>query len=212
MKYCPRFSVVHLIAVSSALGVTLLTSTSHAHPGHAHVVSFETGFMHPLLGVDHIAAMIAVGIWASQRRDRALWIAPVTFLGMMALAGIAGARGVTIPGIEPGIAASVLILGMLIATASKLPSSTAIMLIGISAVFHGLAHGSELSATTTGLTYGAGFIFTTALLHAVGIGAGTVLTNVGTSRWVRISGAAITIVGIVQIVLKSVIPSIVRGI
>jgi urease accessory protein len=153
-----------------------LPALAHAHPGHeGHELtwSFNGGFAHPLSGWDHLLAMIAVGLWAAQLGGRARWLVPAAFVGVMTLGAIAGQAGLMIPGLEQGIAASVLVFGLLIAAAVRLPVAAGMALVGVFAIFHGLAHGAELPATAGGLSYGAGFIAATALLHAAGVGVGT---------------------------------------
>jgi urease accessory protein len=146
-----------------------------AHPGHeGHDITwdFRSGFLHPLSGFDHLVAMVAVGLWAAQLGGRARWLVPVAFVSVMALGGALGRTGLTIPGVEQAIAASVLVLGLLIAMAVRPPVAVGMGLAGLFAIFHGFAHGAEMPATASGLGYGEGFIAATVLLHAVGLGLG----------------------------------------
>ncbi len=143
-----------------------------AHTFGAHGAGFVVGFVHPLAGFDHLLAVIGVGLWAAQLGGRALWIVPSAFVGAMALGGAIGLSGYEFSGIEQGIAASVLVLGLVIASALRMRTDLAAMLVGVFAVCHGLAHGAELPETAAPLAYAMGFVLATALLHGVGIGVG----------------------------------------
>jgi urease accessory protein len=170
-----------------------------AHPGHeGHDVTwdFAGGFAHPLSGWDHLLAMIAVGLWAAQLGGRARWLVPAAFVGVMALGAALARTGVPMPGVEQGIAASVLALGLLIAAAVRLPLAAGMALVGLFAIFHGLAHGAEMPATTGGLAYGAGFVAATALLHAAGLGLGLLTARIS-GRATKFAGWAIAASGLV---------------
>lgn len=178
-------------------------TSAFAHPGHLPADGFLHGAEHPLTGIDHILAMFAVGLWASQlaslRQDkRALWMVPAAFVTMMAIGGAVGmSHVVQLPLVEVGIGASVLILGVLIAAAVELPLLASAAIVACFAVFHGFAHGAEMPETLSGLSYGAGFITATIALHAAGIGAG-LLTQHGISpKLIRFSGIAIALAGII---------------
>src|ERR1035437_488964 len=134
------------------LALVFIPSLAQAHPGHNP--GWANGLLHPVSGLDHICAMIAVGLWAAQRSGRAIWIVPLTFVSVMALGGLLGMNGVRVPLVEQGIAASVLVLGLLIAAAVRLPLAASVLVVGIFAVFHGYAHGAEMPPTASGLTYG----------------------------------------------------------
>src|SRR5579883_978366 len=136
--------------------LALVPVLASAHPGHG-THGFASGFSHPLLGLDHILAMVAVGLWAAQLGGRSLWAVPATFVGVMSVGGMLGLLGVPLPMVEAGILASVLILGLFIATAVRLPLAASMLLVGAFALFHGHAHGTEIPATASGLTYGLGF-------------------------------------------------------
>jgi urease accessory protein len=164
-----------------------------AHPGHGDQSGLVAGFAHPLGGWDHALAMIAVGIWAAQLGAPRL--VPAAFLGMMALGGVLGQLVGAVPGIDQGIAASVLILGLLIARTVRLPAATAAAIVGLFAVFHGMAHGAEMPATAGGLAYGAGFIAATAALQAAGIGLGYATLR-RSARLPQIAGWAIAAAGV----------------
>lgn len=158
---------------SAMLGALLFSSAAHAHPGHAE--GGLAGLLHPLLGLDHLLAMIAVGIWAALLGNRARWIIPASFLAIMTLAALAGIAGLTLPMVEMGIAGSVLLAGLLIGLRIHIGALGGAALVGVFALFHGLAHGIEIPASAVAWQYIAGFVSSTALLHAAGVLLGTAL-------------------------------------
>jgi len=166
-------------------------SSAFAHPGHAD--GLAAGAAHPLTGIDHILAMLAMGLWAGQTGGRALWALPCAFLAAMCGGGLLGISGIHLPLVEGGIAASVLALGLMIAFAWKAPSAVGVMLATVFALFHGYAHGAEMTAGASALTYCAGFLFSTALLHAGGLGFALMVKNAASERLVRVSGVAIAL-------------------
>ncbi|MDX1641748.1 MAG: HupE/UreJ family protein [Balneolaceae bacterium] len=174
----------------------LLPSLLIAHPGAGHISGFWVGFGHPFGGLDHMLAMLAVGIWASQMSDKAVWAVPLTFVGVMLLAGAFGIAGIAIPFVEQGIIMSVLILGILIAVAARIPLAVSAVIVGLFAIFHGHAHGEEIPAAITGLSYGIGFAFSTMILHIAGIGFGMLFKNAERVPVVRYAGMAITVLGV----------------
>lgn len=174
----------------------LAPTLAHAHPGH-DVTGFSHGFAHPLSGLDHLLAMLAVGLWAAQMGGRARWAVPATFVTVMALGGALGMMGLHLPMVESGIAASVLVLGLLIALSARLSLAAAMPLVGLFALFHGYAHGAEMPASVSGLEYAAGFALATAALHAAGIGLGMGIQRATSAPLVRFAGAAIAITGVV---------------
>jgi urease accessory protein len=141
-------------------------------PGHGDAAGFTHGFMHPLGGLDHVLAMVAVGLYAALLGGRALWLVPATFVTVMALGGAAGLAGYALPYAELGIALSVVVLGVAVALRVSLPTLAATALVGVFAVFHGHAHGAEMPQYLSGYEYAAGFLAATALLHGAGIAAG----------------------------------------
>lgn len=147
----------------------LAPSVAHAHVGVGPTSGFTDGLIHPFTGLDHLAAMVGVGIWAVQRGGRALWALPLTFVLVMSIGGLLGMMGLSLPFVEPGIAASVLVLGIFIAAAVRLPLIASTLLVGLFAIFHGHAHGAEMPETASGLAYGLGFVMATMLLHCSGI-------------------------------------------
>ena len=179
------------------LAVFLLPTLAQAHPGfpgHSH--GFANGLAHPVTGLDHICAMVAVGLWAAQRGGRALWLVPSVFVSVMALGGALGMAAVPIPFIEPGIAASVLVLGVLIAAAVRLPLPASALVVGVFAIFHGYAHGAAMPGSASGLAYGLGFVAATASLQLSGIGLGLLAQRFGSARLVRYAGGAIAACGV----------------
>jgi urease accessory protein len=135
------------------------------------------GFTHPLGGLDHLAAMVAVGLWATQMGRRAIWVVPLTFVVVMVLGGFLGTTNLAIPFVEQGIAYSVLALGVLIAATIRVPITVSAAIVGLFAIFHGYAHGAEMPATASGIAYGLGFAMATALIHLNGIGLGLLCQN-----------------------------------
>jgi urease accessory protein len=177
--------------------IFLLPSLAQAHPGPpGHTHGFANGLSHPLTGLDHICAMIAVGLWAAQRGGRALWLVPTTFVSVMIVGGILGMGHAGIPYVEQGIAASVLVLGILIAAAVRLPLSVSAAIIGLFAIFHGYAHGAEMPATASGFAYGIGFVVATTCLHLCGIGIGLLAKRFASANLIRYAGGAIAACGI----------------
>jgi urease accessory protein len=185
-----------LLWISWMLATLMLPSLAYAHIVAGRTSGFAHGFVHPLTGLDHIAAMVAVGLWAAQRGGRAVWVVPLTFVSVMSVSGLLGMTGVSIPFVEPGIAASVFVLGLLIAAAVRLPLVASSLIVGLFAVFHGHAHGAEMPETVSGLTYGIGFVLATGLLHCCGIGLGLLAGQLESPRFVRYTGGATAALGV----------------
>jgi urease accessory protein len=179
------------------LAVLFLAPTlAHAHTGAGDTHGFSHGFAHPLFGLDHLLAMIAVGLWAAQIGGRALWAVPLTFVSVMAIGGAFGITGLPVPFVEQGIATSVLLLGLFIALAVRMPLAFSIPLVGLFAICHGLAHGAEMPVNASGVAYAAGFMIATAALHCCGIGLGIGIQRLTTASVLRMAGAAIAVVGV----------------
>jgi len=181
--------------VGSAALALLWTNVAYAHAQVGAASGFGTGFMHPITGLDHVLAMVAVGLWGAQLGAPALWLLPVTFPVVMACGGLLGLLGVPLPGVEIGIAGSAILLGLAVMTEYKPPLIVAAMLVGFFAIFHGHAHGTELPPGENGLLYSLGFVVATGCLHLTGIGIGTI------HRWrpgqvvLRIAGAGVGLAG-----------------
>jgi urease accessory protein len=149
-----------------------LAAWAHVESGQAG--GFLSGFSHPVSGLDHVLAMVAVGLWGAQLGAPAVWLLPVAFPMMMAFGGMLGLMGIPLPGVEIGIAVSGVVLGALILGEAKMPLIGALLVVAFFAVFHGHAHGTELSPGQNAMLYSLGFVICTGILHAVGIGTGLV--------------------------------------
>ena len=198
------FSSLRLFSCLCFLVLALgFPGVAQAHTGHLGSLSSEggqafwTGFFHPLGGLDHLLAMIAVGLWAAQQGGRAVWAVPVCFVGAMAFGGILGMQGGewSLVGVESGIAGSVLVLGLCIAWAVRWPWSVSAVLVGFFALAHGAAHGAELPGGLSAWGYTLGFVLATALLHAVGLAVGLLLGRWTPAPVLRWAGGAIAFVG-----------------
>ena len=154
-----------------ALLLIAVPTAALAHTGHGDTSGFSHGLMHPIGGLDHVLAMVAVGVFAYVLGGRALWLVPLSFVGMMAVGFLLGVGKVDVPFVELGIALSSIVIGGVAALGRPMPVVGAMALVGVFAVFHGHAHGVEMPVDAAGLEFAAGFIVATALLHAVGIGA-----------------------------------------
>jgi urease accessory protein len=180
---------------------TLMVWLAAALPAAAHDNSgmaggLTSGLLHPVSGLDHLIAMVAVGLWGAQLGGRLRWLLPVVFPAVMAVGGALGARGMPLPGVETGIALSAVLLGGAVALAARPPVGLAVALTGAFAILHGHAHGAELPAAASPLGYGIGFVVATGLLHLTGIAVGTMHGwSPAGSRIVRGVGAAILLLG-----------------
>ncbi|MBV7409718.1 HupE/UreJ family protein [Maritimibacter sp. DP1N21-5] len=180
--------------VLAALPMVLFASAAMAHTD-GDVGGFVSGFTHPILGWDHVIAMVAVGLWGAFLGKPAIWILPVVFPLVMALGGALGVMGVPLPAVEAGIALSGVVLGLLIAFAVRAPLWVAGVIVGIFAIFHGHAHGTELPDAANPFAYGIGFVIGTGLLHLAGIALGLLVGFTAGRVVVRAAGAAIAAVG-----------------
>jgi urease accessory protein len=175
--------------------LVFLPATASAHTQSGSVGGFVSGFTHPLSGLDHIVAMVAVGLWGAFLGGRAMWTLPVVFPVVMAFGGALGILGLPIPSVETGIALSGIILGLMVSFAAKPPLWVAAVIVGFFAIFHGHAHGTELPAAANAMTFAIGFVVCTGLLHLTGIAFGLLV------RWpwgriaVRAGGVAIAMIG-----------------
>lgn len=181
-------------------GITLATASTSvlAHDGQgSHVHGWADGFHHPFTGLDHILAMLAVGLWAAQLGKRAVWLVPSIFVAVMSLGGLFGHQGLYVPMglIESTILASVLVLGLLVATAARMPLWASGSLVAVFAASHGLAHGIE-GAGGSFASYGSGFVLATALLHGAGIVAGLLAHRFGHALLLRVTGGTIAVLAV----------------
>lgn len=179
------------------LALMSLAGVAEAHVGTGGPTGIAAGFLHPLMGWDHVVAMIAVGLWGAQLGKPAIWLLPITFPLVMAFGGFLGLVGVPMVGQEVGIALSGVLLGVAVLTETRPPLLAAAILVGVFAVFHGYAHGAELPPGENALFYSLGFVIGTGLLHAVGI----VIGLLRQWRWgqltVRAAGGMVGVVGAV---------------
>lgn len=169
-----------------------LPSLAFAHPGGGDISGFWYGFVHPVSGLDHLLTMLAVGFWAAQAGGNRVWMIPATFVTLLLAGGVAGMQGVPLPYVEQGIAASLLMLGVLVAIAGRLNMSASIAMVGCFAVFHGHAHGAEIPAGAMVLAYSCGFALATIILHGVGIVAGLTVKR----SWARYAGIGVAMSGV----------------
>jgi urease accessory protein len=177
-----------------SLLVSVQMANAHVHKGEA--VSFLSGIKHPISGLDHVVAMIAVGLWGAQLGAPAIWVLPVAFPMVMALGGMLGLLGVPLPGIQVGIAASAILLGAAVMLELRPPLAAAAALVTFFAIFHGYAHGSELPAGENGLLYSIGFVMATGCLHGVGITVGLVHHWKWGRLALRVTGTGIALAGL----------------
>ncbi|RVD10351.1 MULTISPECIES: HupE/UreJ family protein [unclassified Mesorhizobium] len=179
----------------SAILLLAAAMPAYAHVGIGTASSFTAGFMHPLSGLDHMTVMVAVGLWAALKGGKAVLAWPAAFVGVMLVGGALGMLHMPLPFVEPGILASVVTLGLLVALAIDLPVSAGVAIIGLFALFHGHAHGTEVPENAGGLEYMAGFAIATLLLHTAGIAAGLSL-GIRFRGVARAAGAACAAIGI----------------
>ena len=180
--------------VLSALALLLAPALAFAHPGHDES-GLVAGISHPLGGIDHLLAMIAVGLWAAQQKGAARWALPCTFVGTMLIGGLLGFEGLALPALEGGIAASVFALGLAVALAVRPPLWAAVAATALFAMFHGVAHGLELPAMSSPWGYALGFVGATAALHGAGYAVVRFLPTAA-APIVRIAGALSAATGV----------------
>jgi len=185
-------------ALRSALGLAifLVASTAHAHSEGGIAGGFLSGFFHPVNGIDHVIAMVAVGLWGAFLGSPALWVLPMVFPLVMTIGGALGVMGVPVPAVETGIAVSAVALGGVVAGAVRPPLWVAAVLVGVFAIFHGHAHGTELPNAADPIAYSLGFVTATGLLHLAGIGLGLLTRWPAGVKAVRAMGAGIAVGGL----------------
>jgi len=175
--------------------LALLAEPALAHSAEGVAGGFVSGFLHPIAGLDHVIAMVAVGLWGAFLGRPAIWVLPVVFPLVMAFGGALGVLGVPLPAVEIGIAVSAIVLGAMVALAARPPLAVAAVIVGTFAIFHGHAHGTELPQAASPIAYSLGFVMATGLLHASGI-ALSLITHWPPGRHVvRVCGGAIALVG-----------------
>ena len=179
-----------------ALTVLCFAGVATAHEVTGVAGGFASGFMHPLLGWDHVVAMVAVGLWGAFLGKPSIWILPVVFPLVMAVGGALGVAGVPLPAVETGIALSAVVLGAMVAFAARPPIWIAAVVVGAFAIFHGHAHGTELPGATSALSYSIGFVIATGLLHLAGIAFGLLVRWPAGRIAVRAGGGVIALAGV----------------
>jgi len=193
---CHGFSRAGRAAAIVAGMIVAASTPLLAHDQGGQARGFVTGLLHPVSGLDHVLAMVSVGLWGAQLGAPAVWMLPVAFPMVMAMGGLLGLLGVPLPGVEIGIALSAILLGFVVMLEARPPLMVAAALVSVFAVFHGHAHGIELPPGENGLTYSMGFVVATGCLHGAGVVMGL------THGWragriaLRLSGAVVTVAGL----------------
>jgi len=199
-RFAPHLKRSLLLAAGIATTVAGLSSPAMAHITNASGAGFAGGFSHPFSGLDHILAMITVGLWASQLGRPAYWVLPLTFPVVMVMGAILGMMDLPLPWVEIGTAGSVIILGAMVALALKPSLAVSVVLIGLFALMHGHSHGTELPQAASPIAYGAGFLIATVTLHAIGLVIGGTSHRPFARVGLRTAGAAIAATGIVLLI------------
>jgi urease accessory protein len=176
-------------AFAATAALLSMPATALAHTGVGDTSGFAHGFAHPMLGLDHLLAMMLVGLLACQLGGRSRWLLPASFITVMVFAGIVGMQGWDAPFIEAGIALSIVGLGTMVATGKQMRTAASVSAVAFFALFHGYAHGAEMPETAGGLGYAAGFVLATAILHAAGFSIGMAIARVRTARAPQIARA-----------------------
>ena len=189
-------SDIHVKWVALLFAVLFWTQSALAHPVKGQAIGFLTGFLHPISGLDHVLAMVAVGLWGAQLGAPAIWLLPVAFPIVMAFGGMLGLMGVPLPGTEIGIAASAIMLGALVMLEIRPPLIVAGVVVSFFAIFHGHAHGSELPAGQNALLFSIGFVIATGCLHGLGISIGLIHRWPWGQRALRLAGATVAMAGL----------------
>jgi len=190
-----RAAALRTLLIAAALALAIAPAAVLAHEEAGQAAGFLTGLAHPISGLDHVLAMVAVGLWGAVLGAPAIWVLPVAFPMVMSLGGVLGLLGIPLPGVELGIAVSAIVLGVMVLAEARPPLWLAAAIVAFFAVFHGHAHGRELPEGTSALLYSLGFVVATGLLHAVGILLGVA------HRWtlgrhvVRIAGGGVALAG-----------------
>jgi len=191
------------MTLAGAAILVLGASPALAHTGAEAAGGWAAGFAHPFGGIDHILAMVAVGLLAVRLGGKSNWRIPLTFVGVMLAAGMAANAGLAMPFVEQGILGSIVVLGLVVAFGHRLPAGTALGLVALFAVFHGQAHGAAIPAGATPIVFGLGFAAATAMLHLLGMGLGQGIARSArrmAPAAARVSGAAIALAGLALVV------------
>jgi urease accessory protein len=195
----------------AGFGINLFVALAIATPAIAHSggtirTGLGGGLTHPLFGLDHVIAMVAVGLWGAFLGPPAIWLLPIVFPLLMALGGVLGIIGIPLPGVEIGIAVSTIVLGSAVALACRPPLSIAAALVGIFAIFHGHAHGAELPPGADAVAFSVGFVTATGGLHLCGVALGLLTRWPAGAFAVRTAGLAIATAGVVFLSRKAWLP------
>ena len=179
----------------SVLAALALPALAWAHEEAGQAAGFLAGLLHPVSGLDHVLAMVAVGLWGAVLGPPALWLLPIAFPLVMTVGALMGLLGLPLPGVEAGIACSAIVLGAMVAGQVRPAPWVAALIVAVFAVFHGHAHGRELPEGASALLYSFGFVAATGLLHAAGIGLGTVHRWPAGRQALRAAGAGVALAG-----------------
>ena len=196
MTITPNLSTSGALLRVALLSLAIAPAIALAHEETGQAAGLLSGLAHPVSGLDHVLAMIAVGLWGAVLGPPAIWVLPVAFPLMMAFGGLMGLLGVPVPGVEIGIAVSAIALGVMVLAEFRPPLWVAAATVAFFAIFHGHAHGRELPEGTSALLYSLGFVVATGLLHAVGILLGTAHRWAAGRRAVRVAGAGVALAGL----------------
>ena len=194
MKYNVRYMDLFVFFLTLAMFL-VLTPSAQAHVEQGQAAGFVTGLEHPWSGLDHVLAMIAVGLWGAQLGNPAIWVLPITFPMVMSFGAMMGLLGIPLPGIEIGIAVSAIFLGVMVLGEVKPNLYIAAAMVGVFAIFHGHAHGTELPPGQSGLLYSMGFVIATGVLHGIGITVGLIYRWPAGKLVLRGAGAFIAAMG-----------------
>lgn len=187
----------------AVLALMVAPGAALAHTGVGATHGLVHGLMHPLTGLDHVLAMVAVGVLAATLGGRAIWLIPASFVAMAGLGGLVGVGHLALPAVEAGIAVSVIVLGLVVALQPQLPLAASVAMVGLFGLYHGFAHGAEMPADASGLAYGIGFLGATIALHLGGIGLGLGINSLGARparRLAQVGGAAMAVVGVALLI------------
>jgi urease accessory protein len=183
------------------IGLCWLPTLAQAHTGIDHDNGFGAGLHHPIGGLDHLLTMVAVGLWAAQLGGQARWALPLGFVALMAVGGLVGLSGGGWPGIAAGILSSNLLLGALVLRAARLPLGVSVALVGVSALFHGVAHGLEIPQSADARSYAIGFLLATIGLHLAGLGLAQLCQMGGRDRWIKGAGFVVLCGGVASAIV-----------